>query len=517
MPVETTLFLKINRIYVHQQVHNMASLTRTYDQKKLLGQVYTPLHIVQKILDAIGLDSPGFLGKPILDPACGDGRFLVEVVRRIIRISPAEKLTENLLCVHGWDIDARALSLCRQALDQELMPLGLSVPWRLSKRDALKLGKITETFDYIVGNPPYIRIQHLPEKQRTYLQKNYLFCRSGSTDTYVAFFELAARLLTNRGLCGFITPNSYFFSETARPLRHFFLENRNLRLITNYGSVRVFDKTGTYAAITIFGKQSASDFCYEMSSAQFDYPSRMISFAELASTDLWQLSVAAPLVLAGVRLGDICQISVGITTLSDRLYLFTVLEELPGQVVRAVSRAGVEVQLEKGILKPIIKASRLKSADEPMTEYILFPYQKNEAGKHGILPETALENDFPLTYAYLKSQKGFLARRDNGRPNAVAWYAFGRAQSLDSSFGKKIIFSPMNREPRFVFSDREDATVYSGYLIKYRGDYAKLLPLLNSQAMADYMAVAGRDFRGGWKGYSKKIVENFRIDPNRLL
>jgi adenine-specific DNA-methyltransferase len=494
----------------------MASLTRTYDQKKLLGQVYTPLHIVEKILDAIGLDSPHFLGKPLLDPACGDGRFLVEVVRRIVRFSPVENLTENLLCVHGWDIDAEALTLCRQALDQQLAPLGISVPWKLSKRDALKQSKGTDTFDFIVGNPPYIRIQHLPEKQRVYLQKNYLFCRSGSTDTYVAFFELASRLLSREGLCGLITPNSYFFSETARPLRQFFLEKQNLRLITNYGSVRVFDKTGTYAAITIFGKQPAENFRYELSTEKFEYPSRQVPFTELAVNDLWRLSLEAASAHVGVRVGDICQISVGLTTLSDKLFLFTIVEELSDNLVRAVSKAGVETLLEKGILRPIIKASRLKSPQEPVTEYILFPYQKNQEGKNGILSETTLKYSFPHSYAYLQSQKPLLDQRDNGKPNAVAWYAFGRAQSLDTSFGRKIIFSPMNRSPRFIFSDQEEATLYSGYFIKYAGDYNKLLSVLNSPEMADYMAVAGRDFRGGWKGYSKKIVENFRVDPDRL-
>ncbi len=74
----------------------------------------------------------------------------------------------------------------------------------------------------------------------------------------------------------------------------------------------------------------------------------------------------------------------------------------------------------------------------------------------------------------------------------------------------------MNRTPNFILHEAHEATVYSGYFIKYAGDYEKLLPLLNSQVMADYMAVAGRDFRGGWKGYSKKIVEKFQLDATIL-
>lgn len=66
----------------------MASLAKTYDNQKLLGQIYTPPFIVEKILNEIGFNSPSILGKTVLDPACGDGRFLEEIVNRIIKLSP---------------------------------------------------------------------------------------------------------------------------------------------------------------------------------------------------------------------------------------------------------------------------------------------------------------------------------------------------------------------------------------------------------------------------------------------
>lgn len=494
----------------------MASLSRTYDQKKLLGQIYTPSFIVQKILDETGIDSPEFLGKSILDPACGDGRFLVEIVSRIVDCSPKSDLENNLKQIHGWDIDQKALDLCRNFLDEEIEATGIEVDWNLVKKDALQVLDYEQKFDFIVGNPPYIRIQHLPEAQRIFLQENYRFCRSGSTDTYLAFFELADKLLPNKGVCGFITPNSYFFSETARPLRQYFQESRNLKLIANYGSVRIFDKTGTYSAITVFGKESSDNFKYEFIDTGFAVPSRIISFEELGLNDLWQLSTKSPASNEGVRLGDICQISVGVTTLSDKLYLFKILNDTSDNTVKAISKAGEEIEIERMVLKPIIKGSRLKNSDESISEYIFFPYIKNKQGKHEIIPEGILKKEYPLAYAYLLKQKASLDKRDNGKPNSVAWYAFGRAQALDTSFGKKIIFSPMNKAPKFILHTHEEATVYSGYFIKYDGDYEKLLAQLNSKAMADYMAVAGRDFRGGWKGYSKKIVANFRLDVTKL-
>jgi hypothetical protein len=81
----------------------------------------------------------------------------------------------------------------------------------------------------------------------------------------------------------------------------------------------------------------------------------------------------------------------------------------------------------------------------------------------------------------------------------------------NSNFGSKIIFSPMNAKPNFVLYEDEICTFYSGYCIKYNGNVDWLLKKLNSQRFADFIAVSSRDFRGGWKAYNKKIVEEFTV------
>jgi adenine-specific DNA-methyltransferase len=122
------------------------------------------------------------------------------------------------------------------------------------KMRCIKTEKYKKRFHFIIGNPPYIRIQHLPVEQRKFIQKQFSFCQSGSTDAYLAFFQLASMLLAEDGTCGFITPNSWLTSETGKPLRAYFEQNQHLSRITNYGTIPVFGNTATYSAITIFGK-----------------------------------------------------------------------------------------------------------------------------------------------------------------------------------------------------------------------------------------------------------------------
>lgn len=491
----------------------MASLSKTYNNQKLLGQVYTPCFMVEKILSDIGFDNPNILGKTILDPSCGDGRFLTVVAEKIIERSPKETLQENLEMIYGWDIDEQAVAYCLENLNELIKYFDIQVNWNVQVCNSLKkiIDFDTPKFDFIVGNPPYIRIQHLEETERTFVQNFYKFCTKGSTDTYIAFYELCNFLLDKNGICGLITPNTFFYSKTAKFMRTYFANKQSIIKITNYTDIQLFDNATTYSAITIFGKQTNETFTFEQAKTATEFETRFIRFHEIKEQKIWQLSINPNIEQEGIKLKDVCNIHVGITTLCDKAYIFSVqeIENEPDFVLAKTASKGL-VKVEKAILKPIIKASKLKSSTDEISQYVLFPYRKVN-GKHKIIPEENLKTEFPLAYNYLLSVKDELDKRDNGKANAVAWYAFGRSQGLDTSFGKKILFSPMNNKPNFILVENEESTFYSGYCIKYQGDYEFLLGQLNSQRLADFISVSSRDFRGGWKAYNKKALEEFTI------
>lgn len=496
----------------------MASLAKSYSQEKLFGQVYTPNFIVCKILDDIGFNSSKVLGKKIIDPACGDGRFLAEIVKRVIEFSPENDLKKNLECIYGWDIDESAVTECRENLNELVKNKNINIKWNIDVANSIKkyekqglfAANVIQKFDYIVGNPPYIRIQHLDIVQRQYIQNNYEFCKNGSTDIYIAFYELCINLLSADGICGLITPNTFLFTETARSLRLYFAQNKNLVQITNYGDIQLFDNATTYSAITIFNSKRNNNFLFQKALTEKTFEQKMFDFSELKEP-FWQLSTDEIETVKGKKLKEICNIHVGITTLCDSAYIFPI-EYIDEKFVFANTRLKGKVKIEKSILKPIIKGSKLKHSKEKIKEYILFPYQQIN-GKHTIIPENELETNFPLAYDYLLSVKSELDRRDNGKPNAVAWYAFGRRQGLDTSFGEKIIFSPMNEKPNFIHYANPETTFYSGYCIKQINGYSieKILVQLNTERMDKFVSMSSRDFRGGWKAYNKKIIENFEI------
>ncbi len=495
----------------------MASLQKTYSKEKLNGQIYTPDFIVKKILDDINYNNKNIIGKEILDPACGDGQFLVQIAKRIIKFSKNKNLEKNLEKINGWDIDKNAIEMAKNRLNKLIENFNINIEWNLKcknsifekKENNLFLNKKNKFFDYIIGNPPYIRIQHLEKNQRIYIQKYYKFCKTGSTDIYIAFFEMSYNLLKNTGICAFITPNTYFSTETAKEIRRFFEREQNIISITNYGSIQLFENARTYSSITIFSRKRYDNFLFRKADTKNVFKKRKINFSEIKNKNFWQLSCEKISVKNGKRLGDICDIHVGLTTLADKVYICKALNENGKTISIKTNLKGI-IEIEKDILKPIIKASKIKKADEKNNNYIIFPYEKQN-GKNKIISEKKLKKIFPMTYEYFLSVKNVLNKRDNGKPNSIIWYAFGRTQSLNTSFGEKIVFSPMNKKPNFIHIKNKETTFYSGYCIKYKNSYEELLKKLNSERMENFIKISSRDFGGNWKAYNKKILQEFII------
>lgn len=497
----------------------MASLSKEFSETKQTGRVYTPANVVSLVLDEVGFVSPESLGQPILDPACGDGQFLVEIVRRILTWSPESKLRENLEFVYGWDIDENAVEEAMSRLNDMVAPLVIN--WKIKVLDSVRHGAIIGTFDddlirfsYIVGNPPYVRIQHLDLDTRAILSRDYNFCSLGSTDLYLAFFELAAKLLSDSGKCAYITPNSYLSTSAGKPMRKFFSARKSLYKIINFGATQLFEDASTYAAITTFGNTQKTHLTYERrSSIDLTDSSVQVPYSEVAQFEIWNFE--APRALTGqVPLSSICEIHVGIQTLSDKVFIFGLDAIECGQKftkVRSAHGLGT-FQIESDLLLPAVKASKIKPDwDGSPDSMIIWPYAAKPGEKTEILPESELMLKFPLGYEYLLAHKSILDMRDNGRPNPFGWYAFGRQQHLDKVRMPKIVFPPMVETPFFCHTSYPNLVVYSGYFISYAGEHNELLNYLNSSAMKDWVEASGRDLRGAWKSVSKSTIKNFPV------
>lgn len=83
------------------------AIVKSRDRVKSYGEVFTPSHMVNQMLDLVSTEletGPGFVDKTFLEPAAGDGNFLVMIVRRKLaaierRIDPALWVRESLFAM----------------------------------------------------------------------------------------------------------------------------------------------------------------------------------------------------------------------------------------------------------------------------------------------------------------------------------------------------------------------------------------------------------------------------------
>lgn len=91
----------------------MSGIDREKSRVKATGEVFTPTPLVQEILDEIPQDV-FTSNKTFLDPSCGDGQFLGEVLIR--KMENGSTFEQALSTVYGVDLMEDNVELCRERL-----------------------------------------------------------------------------------------------------------------------------------------------------------------------------------------------------------------------------------------------------------------------------------------------------------------------------------------------------------------------------------------------------------------
>ncbi|MGL2905356.1 DUF7149 domain-containing protein [Helicobacter pylori] len=109
-------------------------------------------------------------------------------------------------------------------------------------------------FDCIIGNPPYIRQEHIKDL-KPLLQKQYQDFYNSSSDIYTYFFALAFNLLKEKGFSAFITSNKYARAKYGAKLRGLLLKKTTLVSYMELNALKVFESAAVDTSIIHFIKQ----------------------------------------------------------------------------------------------------------------------------------------------------------------------------------------------------------------------------------------------------------------------
>lgn len=284
-------------------------------------------------------------------------------------------------------------------------------------------------FDCIIGNPPYVKLQHFrkvvpdvaeylvaatqPGKDAdgtANTRKLYESTQIKNFDLYLPFIERGVSLLHPDGRLGFIAPSVWLLNDYGEGLKKRLLENRRLARWVDFKDFPVFEEAMTYTALQFFTGRPAASIAFAAASdgqlAAAEDEGR-IPWESLDAKDAWVFLPDRERKLID-RLSETCtrldefpnvsSIFQGLITSADYIYH---LERIgTGRYRHTPPKADPEeVKLEDSIMRSLLSGTEAKRYQSPQTEtYILFPYDDSDAGRPRLFSPDEIQSRFPQAW-----------------------------------------------------------------------------------------------------------------------
>ncbi|WQR84693.1 class I SAM-dependent DNA methyltransferase [Helicobacter pylori] len=324
-------------------------------------------------------------------------------------------------------------------------------------------------FDCIIGNPPYIRQEHIKDL-KPLLQKQYHDFYNSSSDIYTYFFALAFNLLKEKGFSAFITSNKYARAKYGAKLRELLLKKTTLVSYMELNALKVFESATVDTSIIHFIKQAPlkeSVFNYyeptpndkenlkntpHLSMKQNALSTESFIFANATLLDLRDKieSIGTPLKDWGI------QIYRGILTGCNEAFIIPT--EKRDEILKNCDDAQKD---ERGmserertieLIKPILRGKDIKRYSYEWADlWVINTHNGYTSNLKSKIPPIDIEK-YPATKAHLDSHWDTIATRcDQGDTP----YNLRNCAYLEDFEKEKIVYGEIVQEPRFYLDNGE--------------------------------------------------------------
>ena len=392
-------------------------------------------------------------------------------------------------------------------------------------------------FDLVIGNPPYLRIQGIRDKNpdladeliRTYESA------TGSFDLYVTFVERGLQIIKEHGILNYIMPVKWSNAAFGKGLRSIVSEKHAAYKIINFGAYQVFNAS-TYTALQWFIPNNNELLYYELdkdlvTNQELDVYLKSLKDKKAAvikteklNKDPWVLTNGGTTEILEMleshprRIGDLFEkIFQGIATGKDDVYfLYDCTEE--GELVYGYSKQlNRSICIERRLVKPLLKGEDVHRYNPISTNrYVIFPY-KIEQGKANLYTEKGLADLFPQGYSYLKECEDVLRSREKGRFNIDGeWFQYSRKQGILFAECEKLVAPDISIGGNFAYDEKgvfyQTTTVY-GYIKKKetKESYKFWAALFNSRLFWWFLKNTGTVLANGFFRFKPDYIKPFPI------
>ena len=326
-------------------------------------------------------------------------------------------LADNIKCGNsliGPDFyEGKQLSL----LDEEERYRINAFDWNAEFPEIMQAGG----FDAVIGNPPYLKIEHIPNEDRNYYFQTYDSCMK-RFDTFGLFIERSTLLLSSRGLFGMIIPSTVLNNLTFTNLRRLLLNKTAILTIVNLGG-KIFQGVNNDTLILVYRNQSTegtktalwdvSKYGAGLRKAELiatraltrapppDYPFEL----RMADADL---IIEEKMRAGGLSLGDLCGCFQGFVTGSNEAYVVT-SEEIERQ------------NLERTLCQPAVFGNEISRYGEPkQTSWVIYLSKGTDI------------HQFPNVFRRLLPYKKHLERKREVQLGRQPWYTLHWARKKEN-------------------------------------------------------------------------------------
>jgi adenine-specific DNA-methyltransferase len=487
------------------------------------GVIYTKNHIVELILDLVGYTpNERLTSRTLLEPACGHGNFLRSAVERLLRSSQlyGESPEQWFPCLRAFELDkdayqetcARMTLQLEQANISSALARALVSEW-VQHSDFLT-HEFSSLFDTVVGNPPYVRIEHLdPSRRRVYRERYHTLVQRA--DLYVAFIERSLQLLSPLGKLSFICSGRWTSAQYGSLLRSLIVEHYRLTHYFDLNQASPFEtKVASYPGIfaiqhgttdhvhlQLLADASPSE-CQQLQSQKpwLSAIQSSLSVPWFSGTEAWviknseHIQILRRLEQRFPPLSQFAKVGVGVATGCDQVFI------VPSSLDVEASR-----------LVPIVMRNDWERiGNNPLPQCLLNTF--DDDGKTVDLALYPKLNDYLIKYQ-VKLRGRYIAKK-----NPRSWYRTIDSFPLSLVRSSKLLIPDISEHNRWKL-DPGNAIPHHNlyYVTSTTWDLEVLGALLSSHIALFFLRCYAPAMRGGYLRFQAQFLRKICLpDPNTL-
>ncbi|KHL88417.1 restriction endonuclease [Helicobacter pylori] len=317
-------------------------------------------------------------------------------------------------------------------------------------------------FDCIIGNPPYIRQEHIKDL-KPLLQKQYQDFYNSSSDIYTYFFALSYYLLKEKGFNAFITSNKYARAKYGAKLRELLLKKTTLFSYMELNALKVFESAAVDTSIIHFIKQpplKESVFNYyepiENDKENLKSTPSLLMKQNALSTESFIFANAKLLDLRdkiesiGTPLKDWdIQINYGIKTGANEAFIIPTEKR---DAILNACKTQEERERTEGLIKPILRGKDIKRYSYEWAHlWVINTHNGYTSAPKSKIPPIDIEK-YPATKAHLDAHYDAITTRSDQGDTP---YNLRNCAYLEDFEKEKIVYGEIVQEPRFYLDNGE--------------------------------------------------------------